>query len=100
MKKGFDNSIMAKNIKYLRCKLNITMTQLSEKLDLKSKSAILAYENGISEPSLKGLLILSDIFGVDIDSLIKKDLTDGSCGWQEIFDSRLSKIEALLRQKK
>ena len=61
MKKGFDNSIMAKNIKYLRCKLNITMTQLSEKLDLKSKSAILAYENGISEPSLKGLLILSDM---------------------------------------
>ncbi len=64
-----------KNIRYLRKLKNMTQDDLAEKLGYKSFTTIQKWESGNSEPNLKKLKQLAEIFNVDIDNLAQIDLS-------------------------
>jgi len=65
---------LAKNIRYLRRKNNFSQDYIAERLGYKSYTTIQKWEMGISEPSIKKLNELSDIFNIDINDITIKDL--------------------------
>jgi transcriptional regulator with XRE-family HTH domain len=69
-------AIINKNLKFLRAQLGITQKQLAEKLGLK-QAAIGAYEEERATPPLASLLDITKIFNVNLDDLVKQDLSRG-----------------------
>ena len=65
---------LAKNIRYLRKKKNLSQDQIAEQLGYKSYTTIQKWETGISEPPISKLRALSELHGVDIKDLASKDL--------------------------
>lgn len=65
---------LARNIRFLRKKQGWGQDTLAERLGYKSYTTIQKWESGVSEPPLKVVHALSDIFGVDIDLLTNSDL--------------------------
>ena len=63
-----------KNLKFLRGSTGMTQKQLAEKLGLK-QAAIGAYEEERSTPPLSSLLDITKIFNVNLDDLVKHDLS-------------------------
>ena len=63
------------NIRYLRKQRNMTQDELADILGYKSFTTIQKWESGLSEPNLKILKQIADIFKVDIDKLAKVDLS-------------------------
>lgn len=61
------------NLQNLRKKHNLSQEQLAEKLDV-SRQAVSKWENGSSYPEMDKLIILSELFNVDIDLLVKGNL--------------------------
>ena len=64
---------LGKNIRYLRKQLSKTQSEIAS-LIKKGQTTIGNWENGISEPNLDELLILSNFFDISLDTLIKIDL--------------------------
>ena len=64
---------LGKNIRYLRKQFPVTQSQLAALIG-KGQTTIGNWENGISEPSIEELLILSNYFDISLDVLIKIDL--------------------------
>ena len=64
----------AKNIRYLRRKSGHNQAELA-KLVGKKQNTIANWENGISEPGIKELVILSKFFETSMDGLILLDLS-------------------------
>ncbi len=60
------------NLKYIRKNNNLTLKQLSEKLDI-AESTLSMYENGKREPDFQTLNKLADFFGVTIDFLLDRN---------------------------
>ena len=69
------NEIFAKNIIYLRTKNNLTQLELAEKLNYSDK-AISRWERGEAIPDAKVLVAMSEIFGVTIDNMLKKEIKE------------------------
>lgn len=69
-------AMINKNLKYLRGQQGLTQKQLAEKLGLK-QAAIGAYEEERATPPLASLLDLSKIFNVNLDDLVRQDLSKG-----------------------
>ena len=67
-------SILSKNIRYLRKQKDWSQDYIADKLGYKSYTTIQKWEMGTSEPPLKKLRELADLFSADIDELTKKDL--------------------------
>jgi transcriptional regulator with XRE-family HTH domain len=67
-------AIVNRNLKFLRVQQGLTQKQLAEKLGLK-QAAVGAYEEERSTPPVTCLVEISRIFGVSIDLLINKDLS-------------------------
>ncbi len=67
-------AIVNKNLKYLRVQQGMTQKQLAEKLGLK-QAAIGAYEEERATPPLASLLDIIKIFNVNLDDLVKQDLS-------------------------
>jgi transcriptional regulator with XRE-family HTH domain len=67
-------AIVNRNLKFLRVQQGLTQKQLAEKLGLK-QAAVGAYEEERSTPPVTCLSEISKIFGVSIDLLINKDLS-------------------------
>ncbi len=67
-------AIVNKNLKYLRVQQGTTQKQLAEKLGLK-QAAIGAYEEERATPPLASLLDIIKIFNVNLDDLVKQDLS-------------------------
>lgn len=67
-------AIVNKNLKFLRVQQGLTQKQLAEKLGLK-QAAIGAYEEERATPPLSSLLDLMKIFNVNLDDLVKYDLS-------------------------
>lgn len=67
-------AIVNRNLKFLRVQQGLTQKQLAEKLGLK-QAAVGAYEEERSTPPVNCLQEISKIFGVSIDLLINKDLS-------------------------
>ena len=64
---------LGKRLKECRLKLEITQEELADKLYV-SRQTISNWENDKSYPDIHSLLMISDLFGVSIDSLIKGDI--------------------------
>lgn len=67
-------AMINKNLKFLRAQQGMTQKQLAEKLGLK-QAAIGAYEEERATPPLASLLDLTKIFNVNLDELVKQDLS-------------------------
>lgn len=67
-------AIVNKNLKFLRVQQGLTQKQLAEKLGLK-QAAIGAYEEERATPPLASLLDIIKIFNVNLDDLVKNDLS-------------------------
>lgn len=67
-----DNKTFGKMIYNQRKKLGLTQNELAEKLHIGGK-AVSKWENGMGYPEITLLAPLSDIFGVPIDYLIKRN---------------------------
>jgi transcriptional regulator with XRE-family HTH domain len=67
-------AIVNKNLKFLRVQQGMTQKQLAEKLGLK-QAAIGAYEEERATPPLTSLLDIIKIFNVNLDDLVKQDLS-------------------------
>jgi transcriptional regulator with XRE-family HTH domain len=63
-----------KNLKFLRAQQSMTQKQLAEMLGLK-QAAIGAYEEERSTPPLASLLDITRIFNVNLDDLVRHDLS-------------------------
>ena len=57
------------NFKYLRQEKNIGQVQLAKELGV-SKGIISMWENGLREPTMSSLILLSKYFNVSIDYLV------------------------------
>lgn len=69
-------SILGKNLGYLRKRKNCSQSEIAKLLQV-TQRCISFYESGKREPSLQNLLSLSEFYGVTVDDLIKKDLSEG-----------------------
>jgi transcriptional regulator with XRE-family HTH domain len=65
---------LGKNIRHIRRQSSVTQSELASVIG-KGQTTIGNWENGISEPSLEELLILSNYFDISLDLLVKVDLS-------------------------
>ena len=65
---------LAKNIRYLRKKKGMSQDTLAELLGYKSYTTIQKWETGVSEPPIKQLRKMAELFQADIDDMAKTDL--------------------------
>ena len=65
---------IAKNIRFLRKKHNLSQDQLAKIVNKGSFTTIQKWESGVSEPSLGCVSIMADFFNVNIDDFVKVDL--------------------------
>ena len=84
---------LARNIRYLRKKQGWGQEELAEKLGYKSYTTIQKWESGVSEPPLKTVHVLAEMFGVDIADLTNTDLEFAKAptdvGEREMSDAEL-----------
>lgn len=66
---------LADNIRFLRRKQGMSQDKLAELLGYKSYTTIQKWESGVSEPPLKKVHAIADLFHVDIDVLAKGDIS-------------------------
>lgn len=62
--------VFHENLVYLRKKANLSQEQLAESLNV-TRQAVSKWESGQSAPDMEKLLLLSDIFGISTDQLLK-----------------------------
>ena len=67
---------LSNNIRYLRTKNNYSQDTLAELLGYKSFTTIQKWESGVSEPPLKTVKKICELFNVDIDQLNDTDLSN------------------------
>jgi len=66
---------LGKNIRFLRKQSSKTQSEIASLIQ-KGQTTIGNWENGISEPSLSELLIISNYFDIPLDALVKTDLAE------------------------
>lgn len=66
---------LGKNLRYLRKQMSKTQSEIAS-LIKKGQTTIGNWENGISEPNLDELLVISNFFDIPLDALIKVDLAE------------------------
>jgi len=72
-------AVAGKNLKYLRKLRGWTQEEFANKLGIK-RSLIGAYEEERAEPRLEVLEVISDMFKVTLDELLRKDLSETKGG--------------------
>ena len=68
------DNFLGYNLKFLRESRGLSLADMALRIDIK-KNTINNYENGVSEPNLVNLSLLSNFFGFSIDELIKIELS-------------------------
>src|SRR5579862_2223669 len=68
---------LGKNLRYLRKQLSKTQSEIAA-LIKKGQTTIGNWENGISEPNLDELIVISNFFDIPLDVLVKIDLIESS----------------------
>lgn len=66
---------LGKNIRFLRTKKGYSQDDIANMLGYKSFTTIQKWESGVSEPPLKALKKLSEIFNIDMNDLATKKLS-------------------------
>lgn len=64
---------LASQIKKYRKELNLSQDELAERVFV-SRQSVSNWENGKTYPDLRSLLLLSEVFSVSLDQLVKGDL--------------------------
>jgi transcriptional regulator with XRE-family HTH domain len=72
---------LGKNLRYLRKQMSKTQSEIAS-LIKKGQTTIGNWENGISEPNLDELLVISNFFDIPLDALIKVDLAESSMAYR------------------
>src|SRR5271154_5922809 len=70
-----DMHFLGKNLRYLRKQSARTQSEIASLIQ-KGQTTVGNWENGISEPSLNELLIISNYFDIPLDTLLKIDLAE------------------------
>lgn len=83
-----------KNLKFLRAQQGMTQKQLAEKLGLK-QAAIGAYEEERSTPPLASLLDITKIFNINLDDLVRQDLSRGEKERKAVSSGRGREVLAI-----
>lgn len=65
-------SFVGNNLKILRKKIKRSQEEVAIDINF-SRSTYSGYENGVAQPSLENLILLSDYYRVAIDDLVRKD---------------------------
>lgn len=65
---------LAKNLKYLRLKNNLSQADIAEMFNYKSFTTIQKWESGITEPSIGVLKRLAEYYHIDLNSFVDVDL--------------------------
>jgi len=66
---------LGKQIKKLRTEANLSQEELAERIFV-SRQTISNWENDRNYPDIKSLLLLSEVFQVSLDNLVKGDLKE------------------------
>src|ERR1700744_3126760 len=74
---------LGKNLRYLRKQLSKTQSDIAL-LIKKGQTTVGNWENGISEPNLEELLIISNFFDIQVDVLLKVDLAEVSASQRSV----------------
>ena len=85
MSNKLSNMFLKENIKLLRKRRKRSQEDVSATIGI-TRSAYNSYENGVAEPGIQVLLKISDFFQVNIDKLLRVDLST-------IADSQLEQME-------
>ena len=64
---------LAPNLRFLRKAQNLSQDEMLKHTGF-SRTTWSNYENGLTEPSINGLLVISHFFGVSIDDLLLKEM--------------------------
>ena len=64
---------LGKRLKEYRARAGMTQDELAEKLFV-SRQTISSWENDKSYPDIHSLLMLGEVFGVSLDTLVKGDI--------------------------
>ena len=84
------------NLQNLRKKHNLSQEQLAEKLEV-SRQAVSKWENGSSYPEMDKLIMLSELFNIDIDMLIKGNLdTENNEDDRELYEKMYNKFTKMI----
>lgn len=83
--------MLEKNLKYLRRKHQLSQQGLSEALGI-PRTTLGDYERGKTEPNINMLIKMSTYFDVNVDELLKQDLTHGE---YEILKTKIMKVLAI-----
>lgn len=67
-------SVFGRNLQYLRKSVNAKGKEIAKIFGV-NHSTYSKYENGLVQPSMEGLVKISEFFGVTVDDLLKKDLS-------------------------
>ncbi|KGE89207.1 helix-turn-helix domain-containing protein [Phaeodactylibacter xiamenensis] len=74
VKEQQDTILLHRNIRFLRKQMKLSQEELGRRIGL-NRGNIASYENGSAEPKICNLLKLSNLFGVPILDLTKRDLS-------------------------
>ena len=61
---------LSENLQFLRARQGLTQEQLAERLDV-SRQSVSKWESGMTYPEMETLLRLCDLFGTDLDTLLR-----------------------------
>ncbi|MBN2757520.1 MAG: helix-turn-helix transcriptional regulator, partial [Bacteroidales bacterium] len=73
------------NIKLVRKRKGRTQSEMADFLKMK-RSTLSGYENGVAQPNIESLILISEYFNISIDTLLKINLS-------KLSESQLSEIE-------
>lgn len=76
---------LGKNIRFLRTKNGYSQDDIANKLGYKSFTTIQKWESGVSEPPLKALKKLSEIFNIDMNDLATKKLSTDTSNDNNVY---------------
>ena len=77
---------LARNIRFLRKKFNMSQEELADKLGYKNYTTVQKWESGVSEPPLKKVHALAELFDIEINALTQYDLEKGEFPPHDILD--------------
>lgn len=85
----------SENLQFFRARHTMTQEQLAERLDV-SRQSVSKWESGLSYPEMDTLLKLCDLFGTDLDTLLRGNAetscAEDSAGYDRFMNSRVRKV--------
>ncbi len=85
----------SENLQFFRARHTLTQEQLAERLDV-SRQSVSKWESGQSYPEMDTLLTLCDLFGTDLDTLLRgsaeQSCAEDSAGYDRFMTAHARKI--------